>query len=232
MSGPHQEFSNIGRLEYCFWFNSFQCSHSVELPCNTIYIAVSTPTWECVKWLVKAQTLLLGVLQNLKSLFFISADKLKEALCQKNGLNQMEPNKFWDLVPNWNKLQLVIDWPHQIKWNQVKFWSALASAPTSALAGAKEASNSTELSCLVLSCCCFAVLFFVSDHKTYTCTQVSGTLHIWASNFVFLKIIGFWKFLPQNKKIFGLRTEGLFIGPPKKQVFFFVSFLLIVRRKP
>ena len=30
------------------------------------------------------------------------------------------------------------------------FWSALASAPTSALAGAKEASNSTESCCFVL----------------------------------------------------------------------------------
>ena len=32
------------------------------------------------------------------------------------------------------------------------FWSALAKAPTSALAGAKEASNSSELSCLVFFC--------------------------------------------------------------------------------
>ena len=38
-------------------------------------------------------------------------------------------------------------------------WSALAKAPTSALAGAKEASNSSELSCLV---------FFVYNHKNHT----------------------------------------------------------------
>ena len=52
--------------------------------------------------------------------------------------------------------------------------------------------------------------------QLYSHTQVSGTLHIWASNFVIIKIIGFWKFLPQNPKIFRLRTEGLFIGPSKK----------------
>ena len=51
--------------------------------------------------------------------------------------------------------------------------------------------------------------------QLYSHTQVSGTLHIWASNFFLLKIIGFWKFLPQNPKIFRLRTEGLFIGPSK-----------------
>ena len=52
--------------------------------------------------------------------------------------------------------------------------------------------------------------------QLYSHTQVSGTLHIWASNFIFLKIIGFWKFLPRNPKIFRLRTEGLFIGPSKR----------------
>ena len=56
-----------------------------------------------------------------------------------------------------------------------------------------------------------------SSRQRLVCTtvQVSGTLHIWASNFVLFKIIGFWKFWPQNPKIFGLRTEGLFIGPSK-----------------
>ena len=62
--------------------------------------------------------------------------------------------------------------------------------------------------------------------QLYSHTQVSGTLHIWASNFVLLKIIVFWKFLPQNPKIFGLQMEGLFIGPSKKikefgAIFFF-----------
>ena len=37
-------------------------------------------------------------------------------------------------------------------------------------------------------------------------------------------MIGFWKFLPQNPKIFGLRTEGLFIGPSKEfGAFFFLK---------
>jgi hypothetical protein len=42
------------------------------------------------------------------------------------------------------------------------FWSALATAPTSASAGAKEASNSTE-TCLALP---FAFFFVVSNHKS------------------------------------------------------------------
>ena len=51
--------------------------------------------------------------------------------------------------------------------------------------------------------------------QLYSQTQVSGTLYIWASNIVLLKIIGFWK-LPRNPKIFGLQIEGLFIRPSKK----------------
>jgi hypothetical protein len=44
------------------------------------------------------------------------------------------------------------------------FWSALATAPTSASAVGKEASNSTELSCFFL---------FVSNHRTTTSRQAT-----------------------------------------------------------
>ena len=44
-------------------------------------------------------------------------------------------------------------------FNYVFFWSALATAPTSAYAGAKEGSNSTDL------------IYFVSNHKTATATS-------------------------------------------------------------
>ena len=44
--------------------------------------------------------------------------------------------------------------------NMASFWSALATAPTSASAGAKEASNFTEF--------CFVVVFVVSNHRTTT----------------------------------------------------------------
>ena len=38
--------------------------------------------------------------------------------------------------------------------------------------------------------------------QLYSHTQVSGTtLHIWASNFLILKIIGFWKFLATGRRV-------------------------------
>ena len=52
--------------------------------------------------------------------------------------------------------------------------------------------------------------------QLYSHTQVSGTLHIWASNLVLFKIKGFWKILPQNPKMFRNQMEGLFIGPSIK----------------
>ena len=44
--------------------------------------------------------------------------------------------------------------------------------------------------------------------QLYSHTQVSGTLHIWASNFLILKIIGFWNFLAQNPTILCLRADS------------------------
>ena len=48
--------------------------------------------------------------------------------------------------------------------------------------------------------------------QLYSHTQVSGTLHIWASNFVIIKMNGFWTFLPRNPNS-GNRRRGSSLGP-------------------
>ena len=69
----------------------------------------------------------------------------------------------------------------------ISYWSALAIAPTSALAGAKEASNFTELFCFVVLSCCLSPTIKQSAQlaagrdlcvQLYSHTQVSETLHI------------------------------------------------------
>ena len=60
--------------------------------------------------------------------------------------------------------------------------------------------------------------------QLYSHTRVSETLHIWVSNFVLLKIKGFWKCLSSNPKIFGYGRKGYSLDPLNNQRIWCIFF--------